>query len=90
MPLFYIVRLEPSGTEKSRWQKSPVANLVCQAASRIYYARVRVMGKLIWRILELPELNQFLSLVTKVGTAGARFSKDCADFIEVLGAPSIA
>jgi hypothetical protein len=34
---------------ESRWQKTPVANLVRHVPSENYYARIRVRGKLIWK-----------------------------------------
>ena len=36
----------------SRWQKTPVANLVRHVQSGSYYARIRVRGKLIWKTLK--------------------------------------
>ena len=36
----------------SQWQKTPVSNLVRNAASGTYYARVRIRGKLIWKSLK--------------------------------------
>jgi integrase len=45
-------------TEKeSQWQKTPVANLVRNASSGIYYARVRVRGKLIWKTLKTDRMS---------------------------------
>ena len=42
--------METSETEKEpQWQKTSVANLVRNASSGIYYARVRIRGKLIWK-----------------------------------------
>ena len=38
--------------QNTQWQKTPVANLVRNAASGVYYARVRVRGKLIWKTLK--------------------------------------
>jgi integrase len=45
--------MKRSNTEtEQQWQKTPVANLVRNAASGTYYARVRVRGKLIWKSLK--------------------------------------
>jgi integrase len=50
--------METSETEtESQWQKTPVANLVRNAASGIYYARVRVRGKLIWKSLKTDRMS---------------------------------
>jgi len=38
--------------QQSQWQKTPVANLVRNAASKIYYGRLLVSGKLIWKSLK--------------------------------------
>src|SRR6266542_259317 len=43
--------------KESQWQKTPVANLVRNAASGIYYARVRVRGKLIWKSLKTDRMS---------------------------------
>jgi integrase len=43
--------------KESQWQKTPVANLVRNAASGIYYARVRVRGKLIWKTLKTDRMS---------------------------------
>jgi hypothetical protein len=40
-----------------QWLKTPVANLVRNAASGIYYARVRVRGKLIWKTLKTDRMS---------------------------------
>src|SRR5688500_17873456 len=56
--LFYTVCVNASETEKeSQWQKTPVANLVRNALSGIYYARVRVRGKLIWKTLKTDRMS---------------------------------
>ncbi len=50
IPMFYTVCMNESKTEieqETRWQKTPVANLVRYSASGTYYARTRVKGKLI-------------------------------------------
>lgn len=39
------------------WQKTPIANLVRNAASGIYYARARIKGKLIWKSLKADTLT---------------------------------
>ena len=38
--------------QESQWQKTPVANLVRNAASKIYYGRLRVGSKSIWKPLK--------------------------------------
>jgi hypothetical protein len=52
---FHVVcaKTRQTENEKSRRQKTPVANLFRNATSRIYYAGVRVQGKLIWKSLDL-------------------------------------
>jgi integrase len=56
--LLYTVCVNASETEKeSQWQKTPVANLVRNALSGIYYARVRVRGKLIWKTLKTDRMS---------------------------------
>jgi integrase len=42
---------------KSRWQKTPVANLVRHVQSGNYYARFRVGGKLIWKSLKTDRIS---------------------------------
>jgi len=42
--------MEPRKTvQESQWQKTPVANLVRNAASTLDYGRLRIGGKLIWK-----------------------------------------
>jgi integrase len=48
-------KLEPK--QEPQWQKTPIANLVCNTASGTYYARVRVKGKLIWKSLKTDRLS---------------------------------
>ncbi len=56
--LFYTVCMKTSKTQQeSHWQKTPVANLVRNAASGVYYARVRVAGKLIWKSLKTDRMT---------------------------------
>lgn len=43
--------------ESQQWQQTPVANLVRNAASGMYYARVRVSGKLIWKSLRTDRMT---------------------------------
>ena len=43
--------------QESQWQRTPIANLVRNTASGIYYARVRVKGKLIWKSLKTNRLS---------------------------------
>lgn len=47
--------LEPK--QESQWQKTPVANLVRNTASGVYYARARIKGKLIWKSLKADTLS---------------------------------
>ena len=49
--------MNESKTEsKKHWQKSPVPNLVRFVASGVYFARIRVKGKLIRRSLKTKAL----------------------------------
>jgi integrase len=43
--------------QESQWQKTPIANLVRNTASRVYYARPRIKGKLIWKSLKTDSLS---------------------------------
>jgi integrase len=43
--------------QASQWQKTPIANLVRNTASGIYYARPRIKGKLIWKSLKTDGLS---------------------------------
>jgi hypothetical protein len=54
------MKASKSEQDSQQWQKTPVANLVRNAASGSYYARVRVAGKLIWKTTSLLWLD-FLS-----------------------------
>ena len=49
------MNLNSSDNTGSRWQKTPVANLVRHVQSQNYYARIRVRGKLIWKLLKPDE-----------------------------------
>jgi integrase len=42
---------------ETRWQKTPVANLVRHVQSGNYYARIRVRGKLIWKSLKTDRMS---------------------------------
>jgi integrase len=42
---------------ETRWQKTPVANLVRHVQSGNYYARIRVRGKLIWKSLKTDRIS---------------------------------
>jgi integrase len=42
--------------QERQWQKTPVANLVRSTSSGVYYARVRIKGKLIWKSLKTDGL----------------------------------
>jgi integrase len=44
-------------TKEQRWLKTPVANLVRHVQSGIYYARIRVRGKLIWKSLKTDRIS---------------------------------
>ena len=56
--LFYTACVKSSKTDQEpQWQKTPVANLVRNAASGTYYARVRVDGKLIWKSLKTDRMT---------------------------------
>jgi integrase len=46
-----------SDNTDSRWQKTPVANLVRHVQSGNYYARIRVRGKLIWKSLKTDRIS---------------------------------
>lgn len=46
-----------SDNTDSRWQKTPVANLVRHIQSGNYYARIRVRGKLIWKSLKTDRIS---------------------------------
>ena len=46
-----------SANTDSRWQKTPVANLVRHVQSGNYYARIRVCGKLIWKTLKTDRIS---------------------------------
>jgi integrase len=48
-------KIEPE--QKPQWQKTPIANLVRNTASGIYYARPRIKGKLIWKSLKTDSLS---------------------------------
>ena len=43
--------------QEPRWQKTPVANLVRNAASKMYYGRLRVGSKLIWKSLKTDRMS---------------------------------
>jgi len=43
--------------QEPQWQKTPVANLVRNAASKMYYGRLRVSGKLIWKSLKTDRMS---------------------------------
>ncbi|HZM06584.1 MAG TPA: hypothetical protein VFC44_26585 [Candidatus Saccharimonadales bacterium] len=42
--------------QEAQWQATPLANLIRNAASGNYYARVRLKGKLIWKSLKIDRL----------------------------------
>ena len=57
--MFYTIRMKTSSSndKDSRWQKTPVANLVRHVQSGNYYARIRVRGKLIWKSLKTDRIS---------------------------------
>jgi len=57
--MFYTIRMKSNSSNNtgSRWQKTPVANLVRHIQSGTYYARIRVRGKLIWKSLKTDRIS---------------------------------
>jgi len=57
--MFYTIRMKSNSSNNtgSRWQKTPVANLVRHVQSGTYYARIRVRGKLIWKSLKTDRIS---------------------------------
>ena len=57
--MFYTIGMKANSSENtdSRWQKTPVANLVRHVQSGNYYARIRVRGKLIWKSLKTDRIS---------------------------------
>jgi len=57
--VFYTIGMKTNSSEntESRWQKTPVANLVRHVQSGNYYARIRVRGKLIWKSLKTDRIS---------------------------------
>jgi integrase len=51
------MKTNSSNKTESRWQKTPVANLVRHIQSGNYYARIRVRGKLIWKSLKTDRIS---------------------------------
>jgi integrase len=51
------MKTNSSDKTESRWQKTPVANLVRHVPSGNYYARIRVRGKLIWKSLKTDRIS---------------------------------
>jgi hypothetical protein len=51
------MKTNSSDNKDSRWQKTPVANLVRHAQSGNYCARIRVRGKLIWKSLKTDRIS---------------------------------
>ena len=49
--IFYTVTVK-ADSDKTKWQKTAVQNLLRYVPSGTYYARLRVGGKLVWRSLE--------------------------------------
>ena len=76
---------ESDTDNESQWQKTPVANLVRNTASKIYYARVRVRGKLIWKSLKTS--FSMLEQVTLGAPWRIRMAKQFEDLI-VAQAPA--
>ena len=57
--MFYTIGMKTNSSEntESRWQKTPVANLVRHVQSGNYYARIRMRGKLIWKSLKTDRIS---------------------------------
>lgn len=58
--MFYTICMNANSSDNntdSRWQKTPVANLVRHVQSGNYYARIRVRGKLIWKSLKTDRIS---------------------------------
>jgi hypothetical protein len=57
--VFHTVGMKTDSSQNtgSRWQKTPVANLVRHVQSGNYYARIRVRGKLIWKSLKTNRIS---------------------------------
>ena len=57
--MFYTIGMKTNSSENtdSRWQKTPVANLVRHVQSGNYYARIRVRSKLIWKSLKTDRIS---------------------------------
>jgi hypothetical protein len=57
--VFYAISTNANSSDKteSRWQKTPVANLVRHIPSGNYYARICGRGKLIWKSLETDRIS---------------------------------
>jgi hypothetical protein len=51
------MKTNSSDNTDSRWQKTPVANLVRHVQSGNYYARIRVRGKFIWKLLKTDRIS---------------------------------
>jgi integrase len=51
------MKTSSSENTDSRWQKTPVANLVRHVQSGNYYARIRVRSKLIWKSLKTDRIS---------------------------------
>jgi integrase len=51
------MKTSSSENTDSRWQKTPVANLVRHIQSGNYYARIRVRSKLIWKSLKTDRIS---------------------------------
>ena len=62
------IRINSLYNADSRWQKTPVANLVHHVQSSNYYARIRVRGKLIRKSLWTDRIS-----VAKLSLADSRF-----------------
>lgn len=77
--------------QETQWQKTPVANLVRNAASNIYYGRLRVGSKLIWKSLKTDRmsvaklrLGDFLSEQRQRAAAGKAVAKGKMTFGDAL------
>ena len=85
------MKAKPQTEKPSLWVKSPVANLVRYVPSGIYFARVRVGGKLIRRTLKTDKLSvaqlrlgDFVKVERRQAEARVETAKGKMTFGEVL------
>ncbi|MFZ4780221.1 MAG: hypothetical protein ACOYM3_33110, partial [Terrimicrobiaceae bacterium] len=61
--LYYTVRMKnetdqaAANSQEITWQPTQYANIVRHVPSGIYYARLRIKGKLIWRSLKTDKIS---------------------------------